>query len=235
MFTSRNVQSILELRRFVAFCGPALAGIIISALTNTQPKHGTRRAFWIVFFAAWFVSALVCLAHSALIIDVPIFPVSIGLFTVAVVPVALVISAAYSRIPAVRNCPSSLIRLHGVWGWSLLALIGLVAVKFLYQLFFFNATGEEAGWRGFVLPRLQAPTSPLIAALILALFWVLWHFFAWQAEGKPVMTLHFWVEMYAGHILFSLLIVWIYYRAKGSILVAGITHAVPVFPKCPRF
>ena len=58
-----------------------------------------------------------------------------------------------------------------------LTLIGLVAVKFLYQIFFFNATGEEVGWRGFALPRLQARTSPLIAALIIALFWAPWHFF----------------------------------------------------------
>ena len=98
-------------------------------------------------------------------------------------------------------------------------------VKFLYQLFFFNAIGEEAGWRGFALPRLQARTSLLIAALILALFWAPWHFFFWQAEGKPVMTVQYWVEMYTGHILFSLLIVWIYNRAKVSTLVAGITHA----------
>jgi hypothetical protein len=31
---------------FVALCGPALAGIIISAVSNTQPRQGTRRAFY---------------------------------------------------------------------------------------------------------------------------------------------------------------------------------------------
>ena len=106
-----------------------------------------------------------------------------------------------------------------------LALIGLVIVKFLYQFFFFNATGEETGWRGFVLPRLQARTSPLIAALVIAFFWVPWHFFLWQAEGRPVSTLEFLVAMYFGHILLSVLIVWICNRAKGSILVAGFAHA----------
>ena len=106
-----------------------------------------------------------------------------------------------------------------------LALIGLVIVKFIYQLFFFNATGEETGWRGFALPRLQTRTSPLIAAMVIAFFWVPWHFFAWQAEGKPILTLQYWIEMYIGHILLSVLIVWICNRAKGSILVAGIAHA----------
>ena len=39
------------------------------------------------------------------------------------------------------------------------------------------------------------------------------------------MTAEFWVEMYIGHILLSVLILWICNRAKGSILVAGFTHA----------
>jgi hypothetical protein len=37
--------------------------------------------------------------------------------------------------------------------------------------------------------------------------------------------MEFWIYMYAGHILLSVLIVWICNRARGSILVAGIAHA----------
>jgi membrane protease YdiL (CAAX protease family) len=106
-----------------------------------------------------------------------------------------------------------------------ISLMGLIVVKFLYQVFFFNATGEEVGWRGFALPRLQARTNPLAAALIIAFFWAPWHYFFWQAEGKPVMTAVFWLDMFAGHILFSIFIVWICNRARGSILVAGVAHA----------
>jgi len=39
------------------------------------------------------------------------------------------------------------------------------------------------------------------------------------------LTLQCWIERYTGIILFSLFIVWICNRAKGSVLVAGITHA----------
>jgi membrane protease YdiL (CAAX protease family) len=243
----------------IATCGPALAGIMISAVSNTRPKQGTRKAFWIAFFVAWGVSALVFLAHNTFFNITP-FSLAVVVFTlVAVVPVAFVIGSAYSRIPTVKDYLSSLVRLRGVWGWSFLGLvliptlillsvpvsnilgreptsvhqfpdtglvlIGLVAVKFLYQLFFFNATGEETGWRGFALPRLQARTSPLVAALVLAFFWVPWHFFLWQAEGNPVLTLQYWIDMYIVTVPLSLLIVWIYNRSKGSILVAGITHA----------
>jgi hypothetical protein len=45
----------------VATCGPGLAGIIVTAITNTQPKQGTKRASWISFLIALVVSALVCL------------------------------------------------------------------------------------------------------------------------------------------------------------------------------
>jgi membrane protease YdiL (CAAX protease family) len=106
-----------------------------------------------------------------------------------------------------------------------LSLLGLFTVKFLYQFLFFNATGEETGWRGFALPRLQARTSPLIAALITGFFWASWHFPFWRSDGSPVLTMGFWIEMWVAHILASFVIVWMCNRAKGSILVAGIAHA----------
>jgi uncharacterized protein len=244
---------------FVATCGPALAGIIITAISNTQPRQGTRKAFWIAFFIAWGVAALICTAGLTVLDHVALSPVLIGFTFVTVVPVAFVIGATHSRIPAVKRYLASLIRLRGVWGWALLALvlfpaalllsvlvssllgrqptavhqfqetglalIGLVTVKFFYQLFFFNATGEETGWRGFALPRMQARISPLVASLIIALFWINWHWFLWQAEGNPIFSWQYWIVQYALHIPASVIIGWFYNRSKGSILVAGIAHA----------
>ena len=104
-------------------------------------------------------------------------------------------------------------------------LLGLIVIKFLYQFFFFNATGEEAGWTGFARPRLQAHVSPLIAALTVALFWAPWHAFLWYAEGQNVLSLGFWIERYTDLIPFSIVLGWLYNRSKGSILVVGIAHA----------
>ena len=104
-------------------------------------------------------------------------------------------------------------------------LVGWIAVKFLYQFFFFNGTGEEAGWRGFALPRIQAYSCPLIAGLILALLWVPWHLFLWIGEGKPVLTLSFWVSTYLVHIPSGIILCWCYNRSRGSLLIAGIAHA----------
>jgi len=105
------------------------------------------------------------------------------------------------------------------------ALIGLIAARFLYQFFFFNATGEEVGWRGFALPRLQARHSPLLASLILACFWIPWHLFLWRAQGGAVTSWGYWMGQGSMIALSSIITAWFYNRSKGSILVAGILHA----------
>lgn len=40
---------------------------------------------------------------------------------------------------------------------------------------FFYGWGEETGWRGFALPRLQKSHSAFAATFILSIFWALWH------------------------------------------------------------
>ena len=104
-------------------------------------------------------------------------------------------------------------------------LVGWIAVKLLSQFFFFNGTGEEVGWRGFALPRLQAYASPLVAGLILALLWVPWHLFLWIGEGRDVLTLSFWASSYLLHIPSGIILCWCYNRSRGSVLIAGIAHA----------
>ena len=46
--------------------------------------------------------------------------------------------------------------------------------RFIFILLFIGL-GEEPGWRGLALPRLQKQHSPFIASLILAPVWALWH------------------------------------------------------------
>jgi membrane protease YdiL (CAAX protease family) len=255
---------------FVATCSPALAGILIASITNTQPRQGSRKSFWAASLVAWVLAAGVFIAHNRLSNPMPLSAPALIVILVAVLPVALVISMAYSTNPAVRTLVAPLLRLRGVGGWALLALalplacivlaslvskllgryylvssqlpdadpamLGRAAITFVYQLFFFNATGEEVGWRGFALPRFQARVSPLVASLILGLFWSPWHFFLWQAEGRPVLSPPFWGERYYTHILATLLIVWLFNRSRGSILVAGVIHAAAntVFAFFPR-
>ncbi|MBL7805918.1 MAG: CPBP family intramembrane metalloprotease [Saprospiraceae bacterium] len=96
---------------------------------------------------------------------------------------------------------------------------------FAYNLLFFG-WGEETGWRGFALPRLQQRYSAGTAALVLTVFWALWH---WPLFlYRPGYT-----EMDAGGIfgwVFSLatgsiLLSWLFNSARGSVLVCAVFHA----------
>jgi membrane protease YdiL (CAAX protease family) len=255
----RREQVLLAPLVFAAICGPGLAAILVSAAIDTRPRAGSRRGFWIALLAAWAAALLVYLADQIPSLETSLSPALLVLIAISVLPVAFVIACSRSRIETVRDLVGSLIRLRGVWGWALVALIllpavvlltlpinallrdspvlplelpesglavaGLIIVNFLYQLFFFVGPGEEVGWRGFALPRLQARWSPLVAALLIAVFWTPWHGFLWYAEGRPVTTVYFWVEMFVGHGLFSIFIVWVCNRARGSVLVAALAHA----------
>ncbi len=46
-------------------------------------------------------------------------------------------------------------------------------------------TGEEPGWRGFALPRLQSRLSPVRATLMLGVLWALWHLPLLAAADEP--------------------------------------------------
>src|SRR5438270_3186863 len=55
--------------------------------------------------------------------------------------------------------------------WS--ALVSLSAYN--YSTLLGGPLFEEPGWRGFALPRLQANSRPLPAALALGMIWAAWH------------------------------------------------------------
>lgn len=86
--------------------------------------------------------------------------------------------------------------------------------------------GEETGWRGFALPRLQQGKSALSASLILAAFWIGWHLptFLYLPTyvklGLAVLP-GFALGIVAGAIVFT----WLYNSSGGSILMVALGHA----------
>jgi membrane protease YdiL (CAAX protease family) len=97
--------------------------------------------------------------------------------------------------------------------------LGLAALP-LWILTF--GIGEETGWRGFVLPRLQEKRSALSATLILWVLWALWHlpmfFFSYQTSVVPGMLM----GLLAGSIMFT----WLYNSTGGSVLIAAVWHGL---------
>jgi len=86
--------------------------------------------------------------------------------------------------------------------------------------------GEEIGWRGFALPRLQRTHSAMTSSLLLTLGWAGWHlpaFFyipSYAAIGLRILP-GFFLGLLAGAIVLT----WLYNSSRGSVLAAALWHA----------
>lgn len=86
--------------------------------------------------------------------------------------------------------------------------------------FFTFGLGEETGWRGFALPRLQEGRSALSATLILALLWALWHLPQFFYLFEPSMAPGWLIGLFAGAVVLT----WLY-NSSHSILIVSVWHA----------
>lgn len=146
------------------------------------------------------------------------------------------------------------------WQWYLVAFLGLPALFLLslmvlpgdlaafhtptvasglsylttyFTIFFLGGPlGEEPGWRGFALPRLQQRSGPLVGSLILGVLHGLWHLplylsipgyngtgTGWLGIGVPFML--FIVSSIALTAIFT----WVFNNTRGSLLLMMLLHA----------
>ena len=98
-------------------------------------------------------------------------------------------------------------------------------LPFFLIILLFGPLGEEPGWRGFALPRLQRLNGPLVGTFILWPLWVFWHLpLFWSGHWIPPSILNF--IMFALAVLPSTVIVtWVFNNTKGSVLIAILMHA----------
>lgn len=85
------------------------------------------------------------------------------------------------------------------------------------------SVGEEFGWRGYLLPKLQNHYNALIASLILALIWSLWHYPAYLIGVGTPLDVPFYIFM-LWVFPATLIITWVY-NNTGSILLPIIMHS----------
>lgn len=85
--------------------------------------------------------------------------------------------------------------------------------------------GEEVGWRGYLLPRLQRDRSALSATFLLWSVWALWHvpsFFYLHTVSGPGTFIGFLLGVLAGAIFLT----WLYNGSGGSIVIVAVWHGL---------
>lgn len=158
-------------------------------------------------------------------------------FDVRVAPrwylVAFLIAAAIAFIPAI------LAWLTGGLGQPLLdfgRIVLLIVPVFILQLLT-SGLGEEPGWRGYMLPRLQKRFSPGRTVWLLGFIWAVWHYpltviYVLQgvpagtpAIGSVIAVIIGLISQTIGVIGVTYIYVWLFNRT-GSIFLMIVFHAL---------
>ena len=98
----------------------------------------------------------------------------------------------------------------------------LIFPLFAYSLLFplSGAFGEELGWRGYALPRVQARFWALSAALIIGVIQTAWHLPLFMSERSTPP-----VPLIAGYMGLGILATWVFNNTRGSVLMTMLLHA----------
>jgi membrane protease YdiL (CAAX protease family) len=115
--------------------------------------------------------------------------------------------------------PSSLLASDKLPGISFVSFVLIELVAF--------GVGEETGWRGYGLPRLQARFNPLASAAILTLPWAFWHlptfFYNTNMMNMGIGgTIGWLLSLLTGSFILS----WLFNNSKGSVLAVALFHGL---------
>jgi membrane protease YdiL (CAAX protease family) len=103
-----------------------------------------------------------------------------------------------------------------------------IALQSIIPIFLINLTsgpiGEELGWRGYALNKLQEKYSPLIASIILGLLWGFWHLPLWFLSGYTGLQLIYYIIAFLIAVISLSVITTYFYNKSKNILIAMWIH-----------
>jgi membrane protease YdiL (CAAX protease family) len=103
---------------------------------------------------------------------------------------------------------------------------GVTTSAILGQLVFTLFSGplaEEAGWRGFALPRLQLKYSALVSSVILGVIWCCWHIPLFFLPGSSQQGIPFPIYLMLV-VTLTIYFTWLYNNTKGSLIIMVLAH-----------
>ncbi len=97
---------------------------------------------------------------------------------------------------------------------------------FLFNLVTFGI-GEEVGWRGYALPRLQSHYSALKSTVLLTLGWAIWHIPAFlYRPGYVSMGFGDIIGWFLSLLTGAIILTWLFNSTKGSVFMCILFHTV---------
>ncbi len=124
--------------------------------------------------------------------------------------------------------PGALANFHGLPP----PLLVSYPVSFVVIFFLGGSLGEEPGWRGFVLPRLQPRYGPLWGTLLLGVLWACWHlphFLTPLQGGGPGTSFATFLTNFPIFVLstmaIAIIFTWVFNHTRGSLFIAILLHA----------
>lgn len=214
-----------------------------SLVTYFVLAYAISWAFWLPLAAS---------SHDLIPIDLPAV-VFYNLAALGPVLAAIIVSGAEGGKPAVRALLGKVLKWRVGVRWYLAALLGYPALFlagsgldmllggtpswpppglldfhmpywFLLVVMPPFVLGEEIGWRGYALPRIQTGHSALAASFILGALWALWHVPSFLMrnslhQSQPFLPWMVWL------LLMTIVLTWLYNNTGGSVLIAWLYHA----------
>jgi uncharacterized protein len=102
----------------------------------------------------------------------------------------------------------------------------LTPLVLMGNLIFTLASGplsEEAGWRGFALPRLQERYSAAKSSVILGVVWCCWHIPLYFMPDSSQRGIPFPIYLLLV-VLLAVFFTWIYNNTRGSLVLTALSH-----------
>jgi CAAX protease family protein len=97
-----------------------------------------------------------------------------------------------------------------------------IATIAMFGGFFIGAIGEELGWSGYAIDRLQARWNALEASILLGLIWAVIHWIPLVETGRSLSWIAWWS---VGTVAWRVLITWLYNGTGRSVFAATLAHA----------
>lgn len=218
-------------------------------------RHPLTAYIVIAFAFSWITEAPVVLAAQGIIPELPAPAVAIAVIAATFGPTvgAFAVTAAVEGRKGVLRMLRRYVQWRAGIGWYLFVLIGIPAIiilgtlvvpgavasyqpilgsllaaypmAYLLTVFLGGPLGEEPGWRGFALPRLQDRFGPLRGSLVLGVVWAAWHLpLFWSGVWTPPTVAN--VVMFTVMIVaLTVIMTWVYNHTAGSLLIMILMHA----------